>query len=899
MLMRSGIRMAQGRWIVACAVCLWLAVPAAAFAAEKASAKGAAKGPKVTYEDHVQPIFREKCFACHNTDKKTAGLDLTNYSAMMAGGGSGAVIKPGSSGDSYLFNLLRPQVRAVHAPQGRKLPDNELARPRQVDRRRRPRKQGQQGGRQQKAQDGLRPQRGAGRPEGPPPMPERLSIEPLVRTTRATAPRTVAVNPWSPLAAVPGQKQVLLYNTKTLELIGVLPFPEGMPEVLKFSRNGLLLLAGGGHGAASGRVVVWNVKTGERIFEVGDELDTVLGADISADQSLIALGGPSKMVRVYSTADGSLKYQMKKHTDWIDSVEFSPDGVLLATGDRNGGVVVWEAADRPRVFGPGRPPERGHRPFLADRLEFPRLRKRRRHDQALGNGERQPGQDVGAHGGGVTSLAFTRDGQLVSCGRDGVARLWDQKWSAKTGYSGFGDLPLCVAYCDESNRLVAGDWTGAFRVFDGKTGKQIGTLDANPPRLADRLAAANQEFAQRKAEHQKVADRLAAVLAEAPKHQAQLEAARKNVAEVAAKFKLANDETAKARSVVDSLNADLQAQMQLVASLPAVLPVLKEAADKSAQAAAKLKGDKDVENAAAQIKSQFAKKQKQLEDAKKAIPERKVRLDKAKVELAAAAKHMSDLRSVLEAAQRQTVDPVATAKAAVAASAQLLAQSEAHVRRWNDEIAFQTKFVEIAALQAKTAQLAEAVQTAQTALDAGKADVAKLQARVDAAQKESDAAAVGVKRAQEYVVQLNAERTAALRQAGAFDALLPALNETLAKAEEASRRVPGDADVTGQVTEIKNLISKKSTELELLKKAAAEKPKAIEAARNQIPLAEKKLAEAKQAIEAAQKKVAEARTSLNRLASKLAAAKAAQNEGTKTVEAAKKELDGLKPHRAA
>jgi chromosome segregation ATPase len=406
-------------------------------------------------------------------------------------------------------------------------------------------------------------------------------------------------------------------------------------------------------------------------------------------------------------------------------------------------------------------------------------------------------------------------------------------------------------------------------------------------------------LATRKAEHQKVADRLAALEAEAPKHHAELEAARKNVAEVAARFKSANEAAGKAKTVADSLNAELAAQTRLIASLPAVLPMLKDAADKSAQAAAKLNGDKDVAAAAEQVKSQYAKKQKELDDAKRAIPDRKSRLEKALASSALAATGAADLRSALEAAERKAVDPVVTAKAAVAASVQLLAQSEGHVRRWKDEIAFQAKIVEIAALQAKTAQLAEAVQTAQTALDAGKAEVAKLQARVDAAQKDSDAAALGVKRAQEYVVQLSAERSAALRQAGAFDALLPALNETLGKAEEASRRVPGDADVTTQVTEIKNLIAKKTTELELLKRAAAEKPKAIEAARNQIPLAEKKLAESKQVVEAAQKKVAEASVTLRPLADRLAATKAAQTEGSKTVEAAKKELDGLKPHRAA
>ena len=28
------------------------------------------KKVKITYDEHIKPIFRAKCFACHNTDKK-------------------------------------------------------------------------------------------------------------------------------------------------------------------------------------------------------------------------------------------------------------------------------------------------------------------------------------------------------------------------------------------------------------------------------------------------------------------------------------------------------------------------------------------------------------------------------------------------------------------------------------------------------------------------------------------------------------------------------------------------------------------------------------------------------------------------------------------------------------
>src|SRR6202023_362543 len=108
--------------------------------------------------------------------------------------------------------------------------------------------------------------------------PAKMSLEPVVRSTKANAITALASNPWSPLIAVAGQKQVLLYHADTLDLLGVLPFPEGVPYVLKFSHNGSLLLAGGGIGGKSGRVVVWNVTTGDRVIEVGQEHDAVLAA---------------------------------------------------------------------------------------------------------------------------------------------------------------------------------------------------------------------------------------------------------------------------------------------------------------------------------------------------------------------------------------------------------------------------------------------------------------------------------------------------------------------------------------------------------------------------------------------------------------------------------------------
>src|SRR5688572_29586412 len=50
---------------------------------------------KVTYEDHVLPIFRDNCLKCHNPDKLKGDLDLTSFSSAVKGGGGGATLNAG------------------------------------------------------------------------------------------------------------------------------------------------------------------------------------------------------------------------------------------------------------------------------------------------------------------------------------------------------------------------------------------------------------------------------------------------------------------------------------------------------------------------------------------------------------------------------------------------------------------------------------------------------------------------------------------------------------------------------------------------------------------------------------------------------------------------------------
>lgn len=448
--------------------------------ASAAEAKPAA-APKITYAEHVRPIFREHCFNCHNQNKATNDLALDTYERLRKGGASGEAVQPGDADNSYLWLLVSHASEPRMPPNQDKIPAATLDVLKLWILGGALKDSGSPVDAAKKPSVSLSVVAGAAKPAGPAIMPDGLPQKPVVATPRAAAVTAIASSPWAPLVAVAGQKQIVLYHSESAQLLGVLPFPEGIPYVLKFSRSGALLLAGGGQNVKRGLVVVYDVRSGKRLFEVGDELDVVLAADISPDHSRVALGGPEKIVRVFSAADGGQLYEIRKHTDWIYAVEFSPDGVLLATADRGGGLVVWEA-ETGREFHnleghKGALTAVSFRPdsnVLASASEDGTIRL-----WGMENG--QPLKSWGAHGeGGATWLEFTHDARIVSCGRDRVVKLWKPDGGPIRALEPMKELVTRAVFTHDAGRVVGGDWSGEVRVWNAADGKPVATLKPNP-----------------------------------------------------------------------------------------------------------------------------------------------------------------------------------------------------------------------------------------------------------------------------------------------------------------------------------------------------------------------------------------------------------------------------------
>jgi hypothetical protein len=629
------------------------------------------KAGKITYDEHVLPILRDKCIACHSQDKARGGLMVHNFTSLMTGGSSGEVVKPGDPDGSRLYLLVAHKQEPHMPPKSPILANESLETIRGWIAGGALENAGSQAkpANKPKAEIGLK-SIVKGKPEGPPPMPSaRLSLEPATRSARAGAITSLAASPWAPLIAVGGQKQVLLYHSETLDLLGVLPFPEGSCCVLKFSRNGSLLLAGGGRGGKSGRAVVWNVATGERVSEVGDETDWVLAADISADQTQIALGGPGKMIRIYSTKDGQLLREIKKHTDWVNTIEFSPDGVLLATGDRSSGLYVWEAFTGREYFN-----LRGHTASITDlswRVDSNVLASAS-EDGTIRLWEMENGSQIkgwGAHGGGSLSVRFTGDSRLVSCGRDRVVKLWDQNGAQQRAFEAMPDVALRAVACHDSNRIIGGDWSGQVRLWAMTDGKALGNLTPNPPSLAEQMEIATKELTAREAEQTKLVAAAAASRAAAQTAAEELANAQKNVSETPAAAKMAEEALAKAKEAVDKGNAAVAtAQAQRVAK-EVLAKALADAAAKVKDTADKSKDNKEFASAVQKSQDLATQASAELATAQRAISDLSAAAKMATDQLAKAQQNATATSAAAAAAPKLTEAKAAAAKATTAKAA--------------------------------------------------------------------------------------------------------------------------------------------------------------------------------------------------------------------------------------
>jgi WD40 repeat protein len=237
-----------------------------------------------------------------------------------------------------------------------------------------------------------------------------------------------------------------------------------------FSPDGKLAATGGGDfsldlmqpdpGQEDRVIRIWEVATGNLMQTLSGHKECVVAVAFSPDGILLATGdqtiGVPGVVKIWDIASGQEKKSLSGHKLGITTVGFSNDGKLLAAGGLDRSIKVWEADE--------------FKPKRAFQVANPKYDpKQPPHKSELG------GKVSGLAFGPGSLLATTNSFPMIKDKHgDGVdVKLWDvttgkAKRSMRLAYNSYSK----VAVSSDGKRVAANGPT-SLHVFDTASGKEL------------------------------------------------------------------------------------------------------------------------------------------------------------------------------------------------------------------------------------------------------------------------------------------------------------------------------------------------------------------------------------------------------------------------------------------
>jgi len=235
----------------------------------------------------------------------------------------------------------------------------------------------------------------------------------------------------------------------------------------------------------SGDIVlsVWNARNGTLIDTLTDPGDRVYNVAFSRDARQLAVGNYARhAVGLLDAQNGQFIRKLKGNHGFIMRVVFSSTGALLASGDDEGIIVIWNVESGEEVHTFNTNSTIGSLAFSPDGTHLASGNSEGNTDIKLW--DLKSGQEfhtLSGHIGNVYNLVFTPDStQLFSSSGDRTIKLWDvESGQLVRTLIGHRNFVYGLAISPDGKLLASASADGLIKLWEVETGLELCTLNSH------------------------------------------------------------------------------------------------------------------------------------------------------------------------------------------------------------------------------------------------------------------------------------------------------------------------------------------------------------------------------------------------------------------------------------